>query len=88
VATSQRAEVSQQRRAPEGFLATTPVIEVMEGNPRRVLPLVGFAWGFDAPNGTIELLAIARLTTSDWDAHLPVLRSSYPLWTFTEHTAL
>src|SRR5690242_12905327 len=30
------------------FLATTPMSEVMEGNPRRVLPLLGFAWGFDA----------------------------------------
>jgi len=69
------------------FLATTPMLEVMEGNPRRVLPLLGFAWGFDA-RGAIELRTITRLTTSDWDAHLPVLRSSYPLWTFTEHPAL
>jgi len=43
---------SRQVRAPiewiaYSFLATTPVDEVMQGSPRRVVPLLGFEWGFD-----------------------------------------
>lgn len=70
------------------FLATTPMKEVIEGNGRRVLPLLGFSWGFDARGGTIELRDITRLVASDWDVHLSVLRATYPLWTFTEHPTL
>ena len=64
------------------------MIEVMGGNPRRVLPLLGFAWGFDTRDGAIELRDITRLSTPDWDAQVPVLRASYPLCTFPEHTTL
>ena len=65
------------------FLATTPIAEVLEGNPRRVVPVLGFTWGFYSRRGSIELRDIARLAAADWDAHLPVLRASHPLWRFT-----
>jgi hypothetical protein len=66
------------------FLATTSIAEVLEGSPRRVVPVLGFTWGFDSRRGSIELRDIARLAAADWDAHLPVLRASHPLWRFTE----
>ena len=68
------------------FLATTPISEVMIGHPRRVVPLMGFAWGFDASHGTIELRQIASLATDAWDAHLHLLRASHPRWEFAEHS--
>jgi hypothetical protein len=83
-----RPEAAPAEWVAHSFLATTPMIEVIGGNPRRVLPLLGFARGFEAPEGTIELRDMTRLDTPDWDAHLPVLRASYPLWTFTEHPRL
>jgi hypothetical protein len=83
-----RPETAPTEWIAHSFLSTTPMIEVMGGNPRRVLPLLGFAWGFEPRDGTIELRDVTRLVTQDWDAHLPVLRASYPLWTFTEHPAL
>jgi hypothetical protein len=70
------------------FLATTPIGEVMEGKPRRVHPLLGFAWGFQAPGATLELRKITQLVTADWELHLPVLRASYPRWTFTANPSL
>ena len=70
------------------FLATTPISEVMVGNPRRVVPLIGFAWGYDVSDGNIELRHIAPLATDDWNAHLPVLRASYPRWEFAEQPSL
>ena len=69
------------------FLATTPVDEVMRGQPRRVLPLSGFAWGFDVhDDGSVELRSIDTLTQENWATVLPSLRSEYPapLWTFAD----
>ena len=70
------------------FLATTPISEVMVGNPRRVVPLMGFAWGYSASDGDIELRPIAPLAIDDWAAHLPVLRDSYPGWKFAEQPSV
>jgi hypothetical protein len=67
------------------FLATTPVDEVMAGNPRRVVPLMGFGWGFEVhDDGSIALYDIAPLTGDDWEEVVPILRNEYPspLWTF------
>ena len=85
---------SRQNRAPiewlaYSVLATTPIDEVMEGNPRRVVPLLGFAWGFDIRPETapsVELRGVAPITSSDWAAQLPILRAEYPSprWTFAE----
>jgi len=69
------------------FLATTPIEEVMAGRPRRVVPLSGFAWGFDVDDdGSAELRPITRLTGNDWADVVPILRDEYPtpLWTFAD----
>jgi hypothetical protein len=61
------------------FLAVTPLRDRL----RRVVPLLGFSWGFDiADQGRITLRPVARLSAGDWDAHLPHLRKSYPGWEF------
>ena len=69
------------------FLATTPVDEVLAGNPRRVVPLVGFSWGFEVrEDDSVALREVGALTTADWEAVVPVLRRQYPspLWTFAD----
>jgi hypothetical protein len=85
---------SRLNRAPMewvaySFLATTPIDEVLNGNPRRVVPLLGFEWGFDIrPESLahVELREVAPITSNAWEAQLPVLRAEYPspLWTFAE----
>jgi hypothetical protein len=66
------------------WLATTPVDEIRDGKPRRVVPLLGFDWGFQVVDGRIELRDIAGLGTDDWRADVAVLERSYPSprWTF------
>jgi hypothetical protein len=71
------------------FLATTPIDEMLEGNPRRVVPLLGFKWGFDiAPESIarVELRTVGAIGSSAWETVVPVLRETYPspLWTFAE----
>ena len=85
---------SRQDRAPiewlaYSFLATTPIDEVMQGNPRRVVPLLGLEWGFNIRPETassVELRAAAPISSSEWTAQLPILRSAYPSawWTFAD----
>ncbi len=85
---------SRADRAPidwlaHSFLATTPIDEVLAGNPRRVVPLFGFEWGFEIRSNTapaIELRPVAALASSDWTAHLPMLSAEYPppFWAFAE----
>jgi hypothetical protein len=69
------------------FLATTPIDEVLKGNPRCVVPLLGFEWGFDirpASPGVVELRDVAPVAATAWETVLPALRAEYPspLWTF------
>jgi hypothetical protein len=59
------------------FLATTP----FDGQ-RRVLPVAGFAWGFDIRGGEVGLRPLAPLTAADWRAQLPVLMRAHPRWQF------
>jgi hypothetical protein len=85
---------SRHDRAPiewvaYSFLATTPIDEIMQGNLRRVVPLLGFEWGFEirpeiAPS--IELRRVTSIGSNEWAAQLPVLRVEYPspLWTFAD----
>jgi hypothetical protein len=85
---------SRRQRVPvewlaHSFLATTPVDEWLDGNPRRVVPLLGFQWGFDirpetAP--TVDLRPVAPLAPSDWTNQLPMLKSEYPApsWSFAD----
>jgi hypothetical protein len=66
------------------FLATTPVREILDGGPRRVVPVLGFSWGFDCDGSAIALRGVLPLTASDWRDDLPILEASYPAprWTF------
>jgi len=73
------------------YLATTPISELLAGNPRVVVPVLGFRWGFDVAGGTVTLGPIAELGAEDWNRDdLPALRAEYPapIWTFAEATAL
>lgn len=82
-----RARVHWRARS---FLATTPIAEVMELKPRRVVPLAGFGWGFDVhDDGRIAVSAVDALTDADWVEVLPVLRREYPapFWTFASSSS-
>jgi hypothetical protein len=73
---------SRDERAPltwtaHSFLARTPMVD----DERRVLPLLGFSWGFDVDAaGRIALQQVEALTPGDWDAHVPYLGTSFPGW--------
>jgi hypothetical protein len=61
------------------FLAWTP----LDTDERRVVPLVGFSWGFDIDEaGTITIADANQLSLADWDTHLPFLDRSHPGWQF------
>ena len=64
------------------FLATTPLDEVARWEPRRVVPVVGFSWGFTDDGSTTTLYDLAVLSSEEWTAHLALLRDTYPLWLF------
>ena len=66
------------------FLAVSP----LRGDCRVVTPLLGFSWGFYiSEEGSITLNSNIPLSGSDWNAHLPYLRESYPEWRFTKMKA-
>lgn len=67
------------------FLATTPLEEVMELGPRRVVPLAGFSWGFEILDGRVTVSEPAALPLERWNMHTETLRSTYPLWQFADH---
>jgi len=66
------------------FLATTPLEEVMELGPRRVIPLAGFSWGFEIAAGEVTVSEPAELPLERWDTHTETLRATYPLWLFAD----
>ena len=66
------------------FLAATPLDEVAQLKARRVVPLVGFSWGFTDLGSSTILSEIELLTDQEWKMHLDVLRLGYPLWVFSE----
>lgn len=66
------------------FLATTPLEEVMAVQPRRVVPLVGFCWGFDISNGDTAIRPVRQLPLERWNEHTNVLRATYQLWSFAD----
>ena len=66
------------------FLAATPLDEVAQMQARRVVPLLGFSWGFTDTGATTILDDIELLTESAWRMHLDVLRPGYPFWVFAE----
>ncbi|WP_439680909.1 hypothetical protein [Embleya sp. MST-111070] len=62
------------------FLAWTPITETIE---RHVVPLVGFAWGFDIDTGGgIAIHGPSPLPDTAWTGHLPFLRARHAAWTF------
>ena len=68
------------------FLATTPLDEVAQLKARRVVPLVGFSWGFTDTGSSVILSDIEVLTDREWTMHLDLLRQGYPMWLFAEGT--
>ena len=66
------------------FLATTPFDAIFEGRGRVVVPLAGFSWGFDIADETITLRDVAKLSRTDWDQHISVLRTAYEAWRFED----
>ncbi|MFE5330538.1 hypothetical protein ACFRCG_29545 [Embleya sp. NPDC056575] len=62
------------------FLAWTPIAETIQ---RHVVPLVGFAWGFDIDTtGNITIHGPTPLPDTAWNGHLPLLRTHHRAWTF------
>ena len=68
------------------FLASTPLDEVAQLKARRVVPLVGFSWGFTDTGSSVILSNIEVLTDREWTMHLDLLRQGYPMWVFAEGT--
>jgi hypothetical protein len=50
----------------------------------RVAAVAGFSWGFVVTQSDIHFAAPRILRASDWNSHLPLLRDSYPAWTFDD----
>jgi hypothetical protein len=48
----------------------------------RVQAIAGFSWGYAITPAGIALTRPAPLGPQAWDAHLGLLRASYPQWTF------
>lgn len=65
------------------FLAATPLEEVADLKPRRVVPIIGFSWGFTDTGSDVTLQLPASLPTGTWDSHLSLLREAYPFWVFS-----
>jgi hypothetical protein len=66
------------------FLATTPLEEVMELQPRRVVPLAGFSWGFRISDQAVYISPLQQLSLDRWNRHSDVLRAKYRFWNFAD----
>jgi len=67
------------------FLAATRLDQGLAADfgDRRVLPLIGFSWGFEIDDKErVTLRPIERLAKREWNEHVPLLRRSYPTWRF------
>ncbi|MGH3318012.1 MAG: hypothetical protein ACRDO0_17865 [Nocardioidaceae bacterium] len=53
---------------------------------RLVVPLVGFAWGYDQDSlgEGLRLSPLRLLGPTDWDSHRSSLAGRFPAWTFDE----
>jgi hypothetical protein len=51
----------------------------------RVAAVAGFSWGFIVTQSDIHFAAPRILDARDWNSHLPLLRDSYPTWTFDDN---
>jgi hypothetical protein len=85
--TTKPVAPSRDERRPlewlaHSFLAVTPR---EPDAPKRVVPLLGFSWGFViGDDGRIVLRPVEQLAAGDWNDHLPYLRDCYPSWQFSE----
>ena len=66
------------------FLATTPLEEIGQLKPRRVVPVVGFSWGFTDDGSAVTLHALSSLSRDEWAMHLDLLRDTYKWWLFAD----
>lgn len=66
------------------FLAATPLDEVGEMKPRRVVPIIGFSWGFTDTGSDVTLHDLVVLPDDAWNGHLELLREGYPWWIFSD----
>ncbi|MFY1696440.1 MULTISPECIES: hypothetical protein [unclassified Solwaraspora] len=56
---------------------------------RLVVPLVGFAWGYEQdPQDRLRLLQLRLLGPADWDSHRPYMIEKYPAWKFSDGNPL
>jgi hypothetical protein len=62
----------------QSFLCVTPLFEA----GRRVLPLLGFDWGFDVEEEAIRLAPVRPLESEVWSKHVPYLSQTYDSWEF------
>jgi hypothetical protein len=62
------------------FLAATPLNEVADLQPRRVVPIIGFSWGFADSGSEVLLYEVALLPKEAWESHVKVLSQNHPLW--------
>ena len=78
---------SRDERQPQDWLAHS-FLAVASREPdaaRRVVPLLGFSWGFVIHDeGRIVLKPVEYLAPGDWNDHLLYLRDCYPNWQFSE----
>ena len=73
------------------FLAATPFEPklMIDLKHRRVVPLLGFSWGFDINDqGAIVLRPIKKLGAAHLNQHLSFLRGRYPTWKFDAVTEI
>ena len=83
-----RARDLPLRWVAHSFLAATPFDEAMRTLTRPVVPLAGFSWGFDINDGgAITIHSVTRLSASEWNQHLAILRTTYSDWEFREASA-
>jgi hypothetical protein len=66
------------------FLAETPLAEVAQWKPRRVVPIIGFSWGFTDDGSSVALHDVAILSTEEWAMHLELLGQTYTRWVFAD----
>jgi hypothetical protein len=66
------------------FLATTPLEEIGQSKPRRVVPVVGFSWGFTDDGSAVTLHELSALSRDEWAMHLGLLRDTYKWWLFAD----
>jgi hypothetical protein len=69
------------------FLATTPMYNPLPRGlrTRRVIPVMGFSWGFDIDDrGALTVRPIREIGVGEWNSQLSILRKAYPTWKFPE----